>query len=139
MPSEIAVPFRLDETGRIATVTNPDDQIRQHVQSLVGTSPGERVMLSSYGVPLERLLFGADEEFTEVETAELVGAALSTWEPGVFLRSVAPIPDQDDLGVASVAVDYARTESPTSPDGLARGVNRAVIRVGGEVREQIRG
>lgn len=96
-------------------------------------------MLPDYGVPLAGLLFEPGEDLVEAEITDLVTAALARWEPGAFVHSVTPVPDDEGYGVASVQVHFTRTESASSPDSFARKLNTATITVGGDVREQIIG
>lgn len=137
MPSEIAVPFRLDERGRIATVTNPDVQIRQHVLSLINTERGERVVYGDYGLPLSRLVFEPGDETVAVELGDMLKAGMAKWEPGVYLQGLSNDPAVNGDGYANVSVRYARTDAPdtTIP---ASNSNVAVIGTGGQVREVIR-
>lgn len=139
MPKEIAVPFAVTDEGGIATVEDPDRQIASHVRVLVGTTPGERVMLPTYGVPLASLLFAPDSDLVEEEIRDLVVAALATWEGGVFVSKVTPQYALDGYGEATVNVDFTRTEAASSPDGIARNVNTVTISAAGDVTEQVRG
>jgi phage baseplate assembly protein W len=139
MPAEIAMPFRLSPSGGIAVEVDPDRQISQHVQSLVGTSPGERVLLVGYGVPLPALLFEPNDDMVTREIVSLIEEALERWEPGTFLRRVTPILNESGDGLADVAVDFSRTDAPDTDSGRARNVNTAIVRVGGRVEETVRG
>ena len=133
MSSEIAVPFALTPGGGIATETNPDRQVLQHVRTLIGTRPGERVMLSAYGVPTTELIFEPDGT-AEQDLATMVDAALRDWEPGAVGAQVEAVTTPDGTGLAAVNLRYARSETLTTTDRL---VNRALIKVGGQVRESI--
>lgn len=139
MPTEISVPFRLASDGTIAVETNPDRQIDQHVRALIGTQPGERVMLPDYGVPVADLLFEPDAPFVSQEIARAVTSAFTAYEPGVILQRATPIPDATQQSLARVEVDYVRRDSGTSPSSIALQTNTAVVRVGGGVSEVISG
>lgn len=139
MPTEIAVPFRLASDGTIAVETNPDRQIGQHVRALVGTQPGERVMLPGYGVPVADLLFDPDSAFVAQEITRAVTAAFTVYEPGVVLQRAIPIPDAGQQSLARIAVDYVRRDAGSSPTTIASRTNTAVVRVGGTVSEVISG
>lgn len=133
MSTEIAIPFQLDKGGRIATVTNPNEQISQHVKSLVGTEPGERVMMSSYGVPLKQYLFEpGDSQVTAVITTS-IQTAMSAWEPGLVVDDIEPVPNVDGDGISSVEVHYTRAGAPNSPVVDISPSKTAIIRVGGKV------
>ncbi|MFE2101073.1 GPW/gp25 family protein [Streptomyces sp. NPDC059468] len=139
MPTEIAFPFRLASDGTIAVETNPDRQIAQHVDALVGTQPGERVMLPDYGVPVADLLFEPNARFVAQEITRAVETAFNSYEPGVVLQKVTPIQDSTQQSLARVEVDYIRREDGTSPSSLANQTNTAVVHVGGTVSEVISG
>jgi phage baseplate assembly protein W len=139
MPTEIAVPFRLASDGTIAVETNPDRQIGQHVRALVGTQPGERVMLPEYGVPVSDLLFDPDSAFVAQEITRAVTAAFTIYEPGVVLQRAIPVPDAGQQSLARIEVDYVRRDAGSSPSNLASRTNTAVVRVGGTVSEVISG
>lgn len=136
MPSEIAVPFRLSVSRSIQAITNSEQQVHQHVISLVSTELGERVMLSDYGVKLASLLFEDLDDIQVQFINDRIGAALLTWEPGVVLNRAVPVPG--NTGEVRVDVDYTRRESGNTDVTGAR-VNQARILVGGEVKEIVRG
>lgn len=139
MPSEISVPFRLGPDKRIATESNPDAQIRQHVMSLINTEPGERVILGDYGVPVSSLVFESDNVAVASDLASDIADALSTFEPGVAIKEIAPVAGEAGDGLATVSVRYLRTDAPTSSNVVSRSQNVAVISTGGRVSEVIRG
>lgn len=139
MPTEIAFPFRLATDGTIATETNPDRQINQHVKALVGTQPGERVMLPDYGVAVADLLFEPNAPFVAAEIQRAVTQAFAVYEPGVLLQRAVPIPDAGQQSLARVEVDYVRRDSGLTPANIALQTNTAVVRVGGTVSEVVSG
>jgi uncharacterized protein len=64
--TDIAFPFRIDRRGRTA-VAGYDDHVRDLIEQLLFTSPGERVMRPSFGCGLADLTF-------EPNSPELAGA-----------------------------------------------------------------
>src|SRR5262245_49206354 len=106
MPIEIAIPFALDRGGAIAATSDPNEQIRNHVMSLINTEPSERAVLIDYGVPLEEQLFENDDEAVAAELSDYINNALTTWEPGVVIQSVSPVPTASGNGYATVDVRY---------------------------------
>jgi phage baseplate assembly protein W len=96
--SEISIPFRLGQDSHILAETIPDAQIRQHVMSLVNTEPGERVVLGGYGVPLSEMLFEDDDEETASDVAVDIANAMATYEPGVQIQELQPIPGLPETG-----------------------------------------
>lgn len=136
MATEIALPFRLDLTGRVIEETDQDKLIRQHIEALVGTETGERMMLPTYGVPALSTVFtpgGVDA--ADILTGRVQRAA-TIWEPGVTVTSVTPT--LTETGVVGVNVNYQRADSADSVLS-PKHVNTAVISAGGTVKEVIRG
>jgi phage baseplate assembly protein W len=64
--TQIAYPFRIDGRGRTADA-NQDDHIRQLIEQLLFTSPGERVNRPTFGTGLQQLVFAPNSQ--ELATA----------------------------------------------------------------------
>lgn len=138
MPSEIAVPFRLDSNGRVVTVDHPDAQVRQHVLALLNTTPVERAMVPGYGTDLVSLVF-SDPDGDEVATQAtlMVRDAMAVHEPGVGLIKAQPNFDRSGENVASIEVEYQRLDAADTP--AVANANTAIIGANGTVREIVRG
>ena len=139
MPTELLHPFAVGPDGSIAVTTDPDMQIRQHVRALVGTQPGERVVLADYGVSTMELLFDSGDDLVAESIANQARAALGIYEPGVVLQQCIPVAHAEGSGIAEIAVNYVRRESATTSSSLSRNTNTAIISVGGHVSEVVRG
>lgn len=124
--TEILIPFGLDINGSIASTSDPDVQQAQHVESLVATNPGERVMLPKYGVPVTSYLFGNGASNIALKISKDVSQAMAAYEPGITVRSVTPIAN-DEGGVAEIEVDYLAAPEDTSA------VQNASVTAGGTV------
>jgi phage baseplate assembly protein W len=134
MSVECILPFGLAANGSIATTTNPNLQVTQHLQALVSTNPGERVMMPTYGVPLANDLFGAYLTSEIDPTLQIqVQAAVATWEPNVNVAGISvgpPAGTGQDGGV--INIDWTPTAIQSS---AASGTVNATIMVGGAVVE----
>lgn len=139
MPSEISYPFAVGPDGRIAATQDPDRQINQHVHALLSTEPGERVMLTDYGVQTRSLLFMPEDDVMSDQIADDVREKMATYEPGILVRSVDPVAGEYGDGLAEVRLDYVRRESAATDFAISRGTNTAVISIGGTVEEVVRG
>lgn len=138
MPSEIAVPFRLDGNGRVVAATNPDDQVRLHVLALLHTTPEERAMVPGYGTDLVGLMFGdPDGDEVAVQAGLRIRASMREFEPGVDLIRVDPDLDGSEGNFARVDVEYRRLDAADS--GTVANSNTAIIGANGVVREIVRG
>ena len=74
----VAHPFRLDSTGRVAQAS-PDDHIRQLIEQVLFTSPAERVNRPTFGSGLMQLVFAPGSEEVVTTTQFLVQGALQQW------------------------------------------------------------
>lgn len=129
MARELAAPFGLTPSGGIAVVTAPGDQVQQHLQALVSTNPGERVMRPDYGVPLASYVFGLSaQEVTPLVAAD-VTRAVQQWEPAVNLRDVRTTASDTSEGMVAVNVDYSPGATVTASSVSAT----ATVLVGGSV------
>jgi phage baseplate assembly protein W len=128
MSSEVLVPFTLDVHGIVAVTTDPGVQSEQHVDSLVSTNPGERVMLPNYGVPLESYLFDPGNDLLTQTIVMDVRTQMETWEPSLIVTSIQPVPNPG-LGVAAVDVTWTYASQAGS-------TLNAVVQIGGTVVPQ---
>jgi len=139
MPTEIRFPFVIGPDGAIATTSDPDKQVRQRVYNLLGTEPGERVMLADYGINARSSVFEPGDEMIADRLAEETRMQMDVYEPGVLVNSVRSVPSPSGSGQSVVAIDYVRREAPSTPYAYSRQSNTAVIGAGGTVTEVIRG
>ena len=131
MSTEILQPFGLAPDGSIAVTTDANQQAGQHVESLVATGPGERVMIPTYGVPLRSTVFAPDDDVAVAILQQKVQSALATWEPSITINSinVVDLPG-DPTGTAGIQLDWSQNAPLNSS---ANGVLTATILVGGTV------
>lgn len=132
MPREIQYPFSLNSAGGISFTTTPDVITQQHVESLISTSPGERVMLPDYGIPLGSYVFENGPDAVIASLTNDVESQMSFWEPTLTVQQITPLyePNNESYGVASINVQYSQNQSSTD-------VNTAVVLVGGTIIESV--
>ncbi len=75
-------PFHLDGTGRSA-VTGEDGRIRDMIEQILFTSPGERVMRPDFGCGLKQLVFMPASDALAASTQQLVQGSLLRWLDGI--------------------------------------------------------
>ena len=75
-------PFHLDGTGRSASV-GEDEHIRDMIEQILFTSPGERVMRPDFGCGLKQLVFMPASDALAASQAERpqVGKPAEGWSP----------------------------------------------------------
>jgi phage baseplate assembly protein W len=96
-------PFHIDSRGRVAQTT-PDDHIRDLVEQVLFTGPGERVNRPAFGSGLLQLVFMPTSDELTTATQFLVQGALQQWLGDIIqVESVAV--ERDD-GTVRVNVQY---------------------------------
>ncbi|MGW0060352.1 GPW/gp25 family protein [Streptosporangium sandarakinum] len=133
-PIGIDLPFRFDSSGHAVTTTDVDRMIRQRLIGIIGTNPGERVMIPQLGVGVARMVFETDAATVVAELTTDISYQASRYEPTVAIREIIPYPDAAK-GEARLDVRYARTDTPASGMSGSRFVHRAVVGAGGLISE----
>ena len=131
MSTEIAVPFQLAPDGGVNVVVDPLTQIGMHVEALIATGPGERVILGSYGVAARNAVFAANDQVVAQVLQNNVTQAMSTWEPNVTVNSVtanAQVGEPSNSAAITVNWSPNNAQNPADP-----GVYTSTILVGGSV------
>ena len=75
---QIAYPFHLDSRGRTAT-TDQDDHIRDLIEQVLFTAPGERVNRPTFGSGLLQMVFAPNSDELATATQFLVQGSLQQW------------------------------------------------------------
>lgn len=108
---EIVVPFGFDRSGGVAITTDPDAQVRQKVNALLRTTPGERVMRPLYGVSLLEYVF---ENITRADLTAIqqeISDGFDAWIPSARLVQLTGVagPDQGvPVDTVILSLQYAR-------------------------------
>jgi Bacteriophage baseplate protein W len=77
-----AFPIRVDEKGEVASSVYEDD-VREAIRIILGTTPGERVMRPDFGAGLHALAFEPLGTTTMALAKHRVEEALIVWEPRI--------------------------------------------------------
>lgn len=75
---EIAYPLRIDGRGRTADAGR-DEHVRQMIEQVLFTSPGERVNRPTFGTGLLQLVFAPNSSELATATEFMVQSALQEW------------------------------------------------------------
>jgi phage baseplate assembly protein W len=78
---------RLDPGGHLKLVGG-EEKIRQSIQIILGTAPGERQMRPQFGCGVHDLVFQPNSSSLRTLLAEKVRTALVLWEPRIDVVSV---------------------------------------------------
>ncbi len=101
-----AFPFGLSpKTGLVASVSYEED-IKQSIRIILGTSKGERVMRPDFGCGIHDLVFAAVSTQVITELSATVREALRTYEARIDVRRVDVDSSELSNGRLLVIVDY---------------------------------
>jgi len=101
----ISFPPRVGPDGRVAWSAGPAN-IREAIQVVLLTEPGERLQLPEFGGRLRAVLFEPNTVATRRIVQEQIDRALRLWEPRITLRAVSVEEDPDDPRMALATVSY---------------------------------
>jgi len=111
--TQIAFPFRIDGRGRTASAA-PDAHVRDLVEQVLFTTPGERVNRPDFGSGLRQLVFAGNSEELAAATRFLVQGALQKWlQEVVRVEDVAVESEESTLTVTVRYVVLATEEQRT--------------------------
>jgi phage baseplate assembly protein W len=101
-------PYGFDSRGRTATAT-PEERVRQLVEQVLFTSPGERVNRPTFGSDLGRLVFTPNSEVVASATQLAIQGALMQWL--VDLVIVQAVDVVNDGAALLITVQYVLREN----------------------------
>lgn len=91
--------------GKMAEAIYEED-VREAILIILGTSPGERVMRPDFGAGLDRFVFDPITPTTLTQVEAAVREALVTWEPRIDVESVVVTPEGSPPNILSIELDY---------------------------------
>lgn len=99
----IDYPFHFDSRGRTATTTN-DDHIRDMLEQLLFTNPGERVNRPDFGSGLQQLIFAPNSPELAAALQFTLQAAVQHWLGDVLDLQALEVEDEDSK--LTITVQY---------------------------------
>ena len=115
-----AFPYRIDGRGRSAEPENEDAYVRQLIEQVLFTVPGERVMRPDFGCGLMQLVFAPNSDALAATSQFLVQGALQQWLGDLIVVEAVQV-EADDAALR-VTVQYLirRTQTRQTAE-FARG------------------
>lgn len=108
MAAHLDHPFHFDGRGRSA-VTGRDDHVRDMIEQVLFTRPGERVNRPDFGCGLDQLVFAPSSDAMAMSTEFLVQGALQRWlADAIRVERVAVGAVESTL---SIEVTYTRLDT----------------------------
>ncbi len=109
----ISFPPRVGADGRLAWSSGPAN-IRESIQVVLLTEPGERLQLPDFGGRLRAVLFEPNTVATRRLVQEQIEQALRLWEPRIALQSVTVEEDEADARAALATIRYQLVANQTA-------------------------
>ena len=102
---DVGFPFELDGRGRL---TDPDyeQHVRQMIELVLFTAPGERVNRPDFGCGLLEQVFGREGEQEASITNFLVQGSLERWLGNVISVEAVEVVPQPEQGSLAVRIEY---------------------------------
>jgi phage baseplate assembly protein W len=101
----ISWPPRIDGDGRLLRSADADN-VREAIQVILLTEPGERVRLPEFGAGLGRFLFEPNIPATHIAIARRITQSLMRWEPRIRVAQVEVDADPSDPQAALATITY---------------------------------
>lgn len=105
----INYPFQFDHKGRTA-VCNEEDHIRDMIEQILFTSPGERVNRPTFGSGLMQLVFQPNSDELAATVQFLVQGALQQWLGNLIDVNAVEVENPDSTLLVKVVYTIRRTQ-----------------------------
>ena len=107
MNDRLAFPFDPTERGRSDTVAyGSDAHVRQMLELLVFTVPGERVMRPDLGSPVRQMVFGPVGGATAVALEAALQASIQQWLGSALTLLELAVTVRDEDAAVEIAITY---------------------------------
>ncbi len=106
---QIDYPFHIDGRGRIAQTTD-DDHVRDLIEQVLFTAPGERVNRPTFGSGLMQLVFAPTSDELATATEFLVQGALQQWLGDAIQLDAVQVESRDSTLKVTVQYLVRRTQ-----------------------------
>ena len=108
--NRIDYPFQFDGRGRTG-LSNEDEYIRELIEQVLLTAPGERVMRPSFGSGVRQLLFDAASPEVATATQYLVQSSLQQWLAELVTVEAVDVQAQEGFLIINVQYVVRRSQS----------------------------
>ena len=103
--SGLGFPLRTDHRGGVALVRS-DEDVREAITLVLGTTPGERPMRPEFGCRLQEFVFDGVDAYTVGRMRDEVLRALARWEPRIDVLDVTFDLSEFDAGRLLLDISY---------------------------------
>ena len=106
---QVSFPYQIDRQGRTES-TNTEDHVRDLIEQLLFTSPGERVMRPTFGSGLAQLVFQPNSEELATAVEFLVQGSLQQWLGDLVVVEAVQVTSTDATIEVKVQYTLRRTQ-----------------------------
>ena len=106
---QIDYPYHIGKNGRTAE-TDDDDHIRDVIEQVLFTTPGERVNRPTFGCGLLQMLFAPNSPEVATATQFIVQSALQQWLGELIRVEAVDVQSQDSTLRVNVNYTIRRTQ-----------------------------
>jgi len=106
---QIDYPFHIDRRGHVAD-TNADDHIRDLIEQVLFTAPGERVNRPTFGSGLLQLVFAPNSDVLATAAQASVQGALQQWLGDLIQLEAVQVTSSDSTLEVLVQYVVRRTQ-----------------------------
>jgi hypothetical protein len=111
--TELDYPYTFDNRGRTAT-TDEDEHVRDLIEQVLFTSPGERVNRPTFGSGLMQLVFAPASDEVATATQFLVQSSLQNWLSDRIKVESVDVANEDSTLTVTVAYRSRDNERKTA-------------------------
>lgn len=105
-------PVSVKADGRISS-SRYEDNIRESVLLILGTSKGERLMRPEFGCSIHEYAFSTMDTLTLRMIENAIYEALVEWEPRIDVNAIKTLTDNEKEGKLLISIDYSVRRSNT--------------------------
>ncbi len=105
----LAFPFNFDSTGHTAQ-TDPATHIRDMVEQILLTSPGERVMRPTFGSGTAQLVFAPNSDVLAAAQQQAIQAGLQQWLADLIRVQTVTVAANDATLLITVVYTIIQTQ-----------------------------
>jgi phage baseplate assembly protein W len=105
----LSFPYRIDRTGRTASPADEARHVRELIEAVLFTAPGERVNRPSLGTGVHQLVFAPASSEMATATQHLVRGALQQWLADWIEVHAVDVSAQDAVLIVTVSYLLRRT------------------------------
>jgi uncharacterized protein len=108
---QIDHPFQIANDGRTATATQ-DNHLRDLIEQVLFTSPGERVNRPTFGTGLLKMVFAPNSDAQAAALQAIVQGALQQWLGDLIQVQAIEVRNEDATLAVSVRYIVRQTQQP---------------------------